>query len=71
MKGGRDWKICRRLLGRKTGRRGVRRGRGGAQGARSGPPQHFCQDGGPGAPDSHRALTPIVPWPVTSCLVLS
>lgn len=46
MKGGRDWKICRRLLGRKTGRRGVRRGRGGAQGARSGPPQRFCQDGG-------------------------
>lgn len=26
---------------------------------------------GPGAPDSHRALTPIVPWPVTCCLVLS
>lgn len=27
MKGGRDWKICRRLLGRQQGRRGEARGR--------------------------------------------
>lgn len=32
MKGGSDWKICRRFLGRQTGRSEARPGRGAPQG---------------------------------------
>ena len=50
MKGGRDWKICRRLLGRQQGRRGeAGRGRGPKWGA----VWDSTGEAGAGAPDSH------------------
>lgn len=65
MKGGRDWKICRRFLGGKMGR-GVRRAGqpGGLRGA------HACPDGGL-VLLAHRTLHPTAPWLVTSDAVLS
>ena len=61
MKGGRDWKIWRRLLGRKTGPGGVRRSRAGAQGVLAGTPQWgtCLSRWEPGAPDPQNTKFPL------------